>query len=113
MTEGIGLADALAAFNHTDHRRTVAGLSRTLGEPRATALAVEGPDGHPAARLTVAWELTWYQWEVGASPAGAEVRESGKGETIDQLQPADRAWNLLVAADGTLERRTADEASPE
>ena len=111
--EGIGLADALAAFNLTDHRRTVAGLSRTLGEPRATELAVEGPDGHPAARITVAWELTWYQWDVSAGPSGAEVRESGKGETIDQLHAADRAWNLLVAADGTLERRTAAEANGE
>jgi hypothetical protein len=110
---GIGLSDALAAFNATDHRRTVAGLSRTLGAPRATELAVEGPDGRPGARLTVAWELTWYQWDVTAGTDGAEVRESGKGETIDQLNAADRAWNLLVSADGTLERRSATEEPAE
>ena len=34
------------------------------------------------------------------------MRESGKGETIDQLRAADRTWNLLVAADGTLEQRS-------
>ena len=86
---------------------TVAGLSRTLGPPRATALAIRTPSGSPGARLTVAWELTWYQWEVGPGEAGPEVRESGKGETIDQLRAADRSWNLLVASDGTLEQRVA------
>jgi hypothetical protein len=113
VARGVGVAEALAAFNASNHRRTVAGLSRTLGPPRATALAIEAPDGQPAARLTVAWELTWYQWEISAGAGGAEVRESGKGETIDQLRAPDRAWNLLVSSDGTLERRAAGEAGGE
>ena len=58
-------------------------------------------------RLTIAWEITWYQWEVAASGRGHEVRESGKGETIDQLRTPDRAWNLMAATDGTLEEKTA------
>ena len=111
--DGVGVAEALGAFNESNHRRTVAGLSRTLGPPRATALAIEGADGQPAARLTVAWELTWYQWEVSAGASGVEVRESGKGDTIDQLRAPDRAWNLLVSSDGTLERRAAEEAGAE
>jgi hypothetical protein len=102
-----GIADALYAFNHSDHRRTVAGLSRTLGPPRATALEIKNGGGLPAIRLTIAWELTWYQWEVGPSGRGHEVRESGKGETIDQLRDADRAWNLLVGTDGTLQQKVA------
>jgi hypothetical protein len=110
---GTSVADAIAAFNHSNHRRTVAGLTRTLGPPRATALAIRTSDGSPGARLTVAWELTWYQWEVGSGAAGPEVRESGKGETIDQLRAADRTWNLLVASDGTLEQRVAPAAEDE
>ncbi len=102
-----GIPDALYAFNHSDHRRTVAGLSRTLGPPRATALEIKNGGGLPAIRLTIAWELTWYQWEVGPSGRGHEVRESGKGETIDQLRDADRAWNLLVGTDGTLQQKVA------
>ena len=104
---GTSVADALLSFNASNHRRTVAGLTRTLGPPRATALAVQASNGKPGARLTVAWELTWYQWEVSAGPQGTEVRESGKGETIDQLRAADRTWNLLVASDGILEQRVA------
>lgn len=105
--EGTSVSEALYAFNASNHRRTVAGLTRTLGPPRASGLAVRASNGHPGARLTVAWELTWYQWEVGPGPRGPEVRESGKGETIDQLRAADRTWNLLVGSDGTLEQRVA------
>ena len=101
-----GIPDALYAFNHSDHRRTVAGLTRTLGLPRATGHRdQERRRRLPAVRLTIAWELTWYQWEVGPSGRGHEVRESGKGETIDQLRTADRAWNLLVGADGTVQEK--------
>jgi len=103
---GTTVLEALGAFNASNHRRTVAGLTRTLGPPRASALAIRVSNGLPGARLTVAWELTWYQWEIGPGPGGPEVRESGKGETIDQLRAADRTWNLLVAADGTLEQRS-------
>ncbi len=106
-SSGTTVPEALAAFNASNHRRTVAGLTRTLGPPRATGLAIRAASGYPGARLTVAWEITWYQWEVGPGPNGPEVRESGKGETIDQLRAADRTWNLLVDSDGTLEQRAA------
>lgn len=104
-SSGTTLPEALQAFNASNHRRTVAGLTRTLGPPRASGLAVRTKGGSPGARLTVAWELTWYQWEIGPGPGGPEVRESGKGETISQLRAADRTWNLLVDSDGTLEKR--------
>jgi hypothetical protein len=104
---GTTVADAVYAFNHSDHRRTVAGLTRTLGPPRATALVRKGNGYGDVVRLTIAWELTWYQWEVAVAGRGHEVRESGKGDTIDQLGTADRTWNLMAAADGTLEEKTA------
>jgi hypothetical protein len=103
---GTTVADAVAAFNNSDHRRTVAGLTRTLGPPRATALVRKG-NGVETVRLTIAWEITWYQWEVAPSGRSHEVRESGKGDTIDQLGSADRSWNLMVAVDGTLEEKAS------
>lgn len=102
----VELAEALRTFNFSDHRRTVGGLTRTLGPPRASALPIETAAGVPGFRVTVAWELTWYQWEIAAGEHGIEVRESGKGDTIDQLRREDRAWNLLVGTDGTLQART-------
>lgn len=106
------LPEALGAFNASDHRRTVAGLTRTLGPPRATAVAVRSKSGSPGVRLTVAWELTWYQWEVTPGPGGPEVRESGKGETIEQLRSADRRWNLRPDPDGTLHQDASSELPP-
>jgi len=111
VAAAVGIPDALYAFNNSDHRRTVAGLSRTLGPPRATALAIKNGGGKPAIRLTIAWEITWYQWEVVPSGRGFEVRESSKGDTIDQLRTADRTWNLMVDADGTLQQKVAPAAT--
>ena len=108
---GTTLREAIAAFNSSDHRRTVAGLTRTLGPPRASGLAIRASSGYPGARLTVAWEITWYQWEVGPGKSGPEVREVGKGETIDQLRAADRTWNLHCSSDGTLAQRSGDSES--
>lgn len=108
---GPDLAGAIAAFNAAEQRRTVAGLSRSLGVPKASGLAVRTASGANGVRLTVAWELAWYQWEVGPGKRGPELRELAKGETIDQLRAADRKWNLSVAEDGTLrEKRGGGEA---
>ena len=53
---------AIARFNAASAARTVAGLMRTLGEPWVSVGAAAGtPD---EVRVTVAWELTWYQWGV-------------------------------------------------
>ena len=95
---------ALAVFNAGDGPRTVAGLASSLGAPRATVVAIRNPAGASGARLTVAWELAWYQWEVRAGKRGAEVRRSAEGESTDQLREADRNWNLAIAGDGTLSR---------
>jgi hypothetical protein len=104
-TAGPDVNEAVTAFNASENRRTVAGLSRSLGRPQATVLAVRTASGHPGARLTVAWELAWYQWEIGPGRHGPEVRQIAKGETIDQLRAADRNWNLELTDDGLLRRR--------
>jgi hypothetical protein len=103
---GPDVNEAVAAFNASENRRTIAGLSRSLGEPRVSAIAVRTASGATGARLTVAWELAWYQWEVGPGKRGPEIRQIAKGESIDQLHAADRKWNLKMDADGTLSRRS-------
>jgi hypothetical protein len=104
---GTSLAEAIDAFNASENRRIVAGLTRSLGPAQASGLAVRTADGVPGARLTVAWELAWYQWEVGPGRRAPEVRQSAKGETIDQLRAADRTWNLQIAEDGSLAQKGA------
>ena len=82
---------AATRFNASDAARTVAGLARTLGEPRVSIGAAAGSG--EAARVTVAWDLTWYQWAVPSGEREQPVAELARGTEIDQLDPAARQWN--------------------
>jgi hypothetical protein len=94
------LRRALEEFNESEHRRTVAGLTRSLGEPRVAAvMPVDAPHD---VRLTVAWDLSWYQWEVRLADEPARVRSLAKGSEVEQLAESDRAWNARVGDDGRL-----------
>jgi hypothetical protein len=89
---------AAERFNASDERRTVAGLVRSLGEPHASIEIGEGADD---AKVTIAWELSWYQWEI-APGAHGQVRQVRKGDEIEELSEAEREWNARVADDGSL-----------
>jgi hypothetical protein len=82
---------AVSRFNASEAARTVAGLTRTLGEPRVSIGAAAGkPD---AARITIAWDLTWYQWSVAGGERDGSVAELAHGTELDQLDAAARQWN--------------------
>ena len=95
---------AVQRFNSSDERRKVAGLIRSLGEPHA---AVRADALRQLAVVTVAWELSWYQWEVGADGEDAPVREVAKGDEVSELPEDERAWNAAVTEDGSLRLRSA------
>ncbi len=82
---------AVSRFNASPAARTVAGLVRTLGEPRVSIGSAAG--GAEAARITVAWDLTWYQWTVAGGEREQPVAELAHGTEIDQLDAAARQWN--------------------
>ncbi len=91
---------AVARFNASEAGRAVVGLTRTLGRPRASVGASAGsPD---EVRVTVAWELSWYQWGVDIADELRPVFELGKGGEIDQLDAAAKQWNAAVGKDGKL-----------
>jgi len=102
---------AVERFNSSEERRKVAGLMRSLGEPQA---GVRPDPRRQLALVTVAWELSWYQWEVGADGEGDEpVREVAKGAEVSELDDKARAWNAAVDEDGTLRLRAAAERQPQ
>jgi hypothetical protein len=96
---------AVECFNSSDEPRKVAGLIRSLGEPRA---AIRPDPPRQLALVTVAWELSWYQWEVSANGDEESVREVAKGSEVSELAEGARAWNASVAEDGMLRLRAAD-----
>jgi hypothetical protein len=87
-------------FNASEAGRTVSGLVRTLGMPSASVGASAGATNE--VRVTVAWELSWYQWGVDVSDAMRPVVALGKGSEIDQLDPAARQWNASALEGGRI-----------
>jgi hypothetical protein len=94
------LEDAVDRFNVSPATRTVRGLMRTLGRPRISIGAAAGSPSE--VRITVAWELTWYQWGVDVDDSARPVFELGRGVEIDQLEGAARIWNGGVAEGGRI-----------
>jgi hypothetical protein len=94
---GSRLERAVARFNESSAGRTAAGLTRSLGRPTVSVGAAAGSSNE--VRITVAWELCWYQWAV--DPAG-HVVEIAKGEDLEQLDRSARHWNAGVGEAGQL-----------
>jgi hypothetical protein len=88
-------ARAIARFNMSDAARTVAGLTRTLGEPWVSVGASAGSPSE--VRITVAWELSWYQWGVDLGDESRPVFPLDKGSEIGQLDGSARQWNATAA----------------
>jgi hypothetical protein len=85
------LERAVEIFNTSREGRTAAGLTRSLGTPRASVGAAAGSSAQ--VRITVAWELCWYQWTVDQA---GHVVEIGKGDDVEQLDRSARQWNAQV-----------------
>jgi hypothetical protein len=94
------LERAIELFNASEHLRTVTGLSRTLGEPRVSATT--SSDSAAEVLLTVAWDISWYQFVVDLSDSRDPVRVESKGQEIDELTEEARAWNGRVEQNGAL-----------
>ena len=98
--EGPPFQRAVARFNSSSAGRAVVGLTRTLGVPDASVGASAGAPN--LVRVTVAWELSWYQWGVDVADPSRPVLELGKGSEIEQLDAAAKQWNAVVGDDGRL-----------
>jgi len=86
------LEQAVVSFNASVAGRTVAGLARSLGRPRASVGAAAGSSSQ--VRITVVWELCWYQWAVDCTDG--RVFEIGKGDEVEELDRAARHWNAAL-----------------
>jgi hypothetical protein len=91
---------ALELFNTSEHPRTVAGLARTLGAPHAGASTAASSAAEVV--LTVAWELSWYQFNVDLSDGRDPVRLRAQGQELSELPPEVQDWNCEMADDGTI-----------
>ncbi|HEY5709902.1 MAG TPA: hypothetical protein VIS51_10945 [Solirubrobacterales bacterium] len=102
---GSRLERAVVRFDESDAARTVVGLSRSLGRPSVSVGAAAGSPSE--VRITVAWELCWYQWGVDVSEARRPVTEIARGENVEQLDRSARHWNASLGEDARVVFGTA------
>lgn len=87
-------------FGRSQAARTVAGLTRTLGAPSVSVGAAAGSPSE--VRITVAWDLCWYQWGVDLGDERRPVFQIARGEEIAQLDGSARQWNARAVEGGRL-----------
>jgi hypothetical protein len=78
----------------------VTGIARTLGPPQVSATTSGGSAAE--VLLTVAWDISWYQFVVDLSDSSNPVRVESQGQEISELTEAARNWNARIEADGSL-----------
>jgi hypothetical protein len=93
------MVEASDIFNASDYRRTVGGIAKSLGAAQASIVPLSGNARELA--ITVAWDLSWYQYRV--SPDSAQpVRLERRGHELVELEESFKQWNTRVEDEGRL-----------
>jgi hypothetical protein len=93
------MVEAADIFNASDYRRTVGGIAKSLGRPRASIVPLSGVSGELI--LTVAWDISWYQYRL--TPDSAQpVRLAERGHEPGEIDASYQRWNATIEDDGRL-----------
>jgi hypothetical protein len=94
------VARAMELFNGSPQVRTVAGVARSLGAPIVSARPsrTEGS----VVTIVVAWELSWYRFEVDLGNEAAGVRVTAQGSELSELDTIDQTANAAADDGGRL-----------
>lgn len=95
----LAVVEAADLFNASAHRRTVAGVAKSLGSPKASILPLSGVSGEMV--VTVAWEISWYQYRISPD-APQPLRLVERGHDLEELETTYQEWNAHLAEDGRL-----------
>jgi hypothetical protein len=91
---------ALELFNISDHPRTVAGIARSLGPP---LVAVQADPVRPSVvTIAVAWELSWYRYELDLTDEAGGVRVAAQGQELEELEDSEQVANAVADEKGLL-----------
>ena len=95
----LAMVEAADLFNASQYRRTVSGIAKSLGEPRVSIVQLSGVKSELV--VTVAWEISWYQYRVSFDSA-QPVRLAERGHDPKELESSFVEWNARLAEDGRL-----------
>jgi hypothetical protein len=94
------VARAVELFNASEHPRTISGVSRSLGSP-VVAVRPSLTEGS-VVTIVVAWELSWYRYEVDLGNEAAGVRVTEQGSELEELDQEDQTANAAADETGRL-----------
>jgi len=95
--EEVAIVEAADVFNGSQYRRTVEGIAKSLGEPRVSIVPFSGVNQELV--VTVAWDISWYQYRVTFESA-QPVRLEARGHDPDELEPSFVEWNAHLDETG-------------
>jgi len=95
----LAMVEAADLFNASAFRRTVAGLAKSLGQPKASIVPLSGVNSEVV--LTVAWEISWYQYRI-TPDSGQPVRLEDRGQDPGDVEAMFTSWNARLAPDGRI-----------
>ncbi len=93
------MVEAAELFNESAFKRTVAGIAKSLGDPRVSLLPLSGTN--PEVVITVAWEISWYQYRVTLG-SSQPIRLAERGYEIDDLDERFESWNATLDSSGRI-----------
>lgn len=94
------ISEAVELFNQSEHRRTVAGVARSLGGPSVSILPAAEPPS--LVHIVVCWELCWYRYAIDLSDDVPGVRVDGQGYELSELSDPERQANASADESGQL-----------
>lgn len=86
----LAVVEAADVFNGSQYRRTVGGIAKSLGEPRVSIVPLSGVNQELV--ITVAWDISWYQYRVTFDSA-QPVRLEQRGHDPADLEASAQGWN--------------------
>jgi hypothetical protein len=93
------MINAADLFNGSQYRRTVGGIGKSLGTPQVSLVVLSGVNSEVV--ITVAWEISWYQYRVSPE-SDNPVRLEERGHDPAELEGAFTGWNARLGDDGRI-----------
>ncbi len=95
----LAVVEAADLFNASPHKRTIAGIAKSLGSPNVSVLPLSGVT--PDVVVTIAWDISWYQYRV-APDAPQPVRLAERGHDPEEVDRSFTTWNAHLEDDGRI-----------
>jgi len=95
----LAIVEAADLFNASQYRRTVGGIGKSLGKPRVSVVALSGVNAEVV--VTVAWDISWYQYRVSPD-SDNPVRLESRGHDPGELEGSFTEWNAHMTDDGRI-----------